>query len=62
MSEHHEPIQNHLLNALSPAGRERLYPQLEPVAMPLGKVCTSLVMSCATCIFRPPAPPACIPY
>ena len=38
MSEHHEPIQNHLLKALSPAGRERLYPQLEPVAMPLGKV------------------------
>ena len=38
MSEHHEPIQNHLLNALSPAGRERLYPHLERVAMPLGKV------------------------
>src|ERR1017187_926124 len=34
----HDPIQNHLLNALSPAGRERLYPQLELVQMPLGKV------------------------
>jgi CRP-like cAMP-binding protein len=34
----HEPKQNHLLNALSPAGRERLYPQLELVAMPLGNV------------------------
>src|ERR1035438_2989581 len=34
----HDPIQNHLLNALSPAGRERLYPQLEFVQMPLGKV------------------------
>jgi hypothetical protein len=34
----HDPIQNHLLNALSPAGRERLYPHLELVEMPLGKV------------------------
>src|ERR1035441_1905426 len=34
----HDPIQNHLLNALSPAGRERLYPQLELGQMPLGKV------------------------
>jgi CRP-like cAMP-binding protein len=34
----HDPIQNHLLNALSLAGRERLYPHLELVAMPLGKV------------------------
>src|ERR1039458_9930845 len=34
----HDPIQNHLLNALSPAGRERLYPQLELVELPLGKV------------------------
>jgi CRP-like cAMP-binding protein len=34
----HEPKQNHLLNALSRAGRERLYPQLELVAMPLGNV------------------------
>jgi hypothetical protein len=29
MSEHHEPIQNHLLSALPPAGRERLYPHLD---------------------------------
>ena len=34
----HEPLQNHLLNALSPAARERLFPHLELVAMPLGKV------------------------
>jgi hypothetical protein len=34
----HGPIQNELLNALSPAGRERLYPHLELVEMPLGKV------------------------
>ena len=34
----HDPIQNHLLSAMSPAGRERLYPQLELVEMPLGKV------------------------
>ena len=33
-----EPLQNHLLNALSPAARERLFPHLELVAMPLGKV------------------------
>ena len=34
----HQPQQNHLLNALSPAARERLYPHLELVEMPLGKV------------------------
>jgi CRP-like cAMP-binding protein len=38
MSGHHKPRQNHLLDALSPAARERLYPQLELVEMPLGKV------------------------
>src|SRR5476649_842484 len=38
MSGHHEAQQNHLLNALSPAARERLYPHLELVEMPLGKV------------------------
>jgi CRP-like cAMP-binding protein len=38
MSRHHEPQQNHLLNALSPAARERLYSHLELVEMPLGKV------------------------
>lgn len=38
MSGHHEPQQNHLLNALSPAARERLYSHLELVEMPLGKV------------------------
>lgn len=34
----HDPQQNHLLAALSPAERERLYPHLRLVAMPLGKV------------------------
>ena len=38
MSGHHEFQKNHLLNALSPAARERLYPHLELVEMPLGKV------------------------
>jgi CRP-like cAMP-binding protein len=34
----HAPLQNHLLNALSTEARERLFPHLELVAMPLGKV------------------------
>jgi hypothetical protein len=34
----HEPQQNHLLAALSPAERERIYPHLDLVPMPLGKV------------------------
>src|SRR6202023_2151847 len=34
----HEPQQNHLLAALSPAKRERIYPPLRPVPMPLGEV------------------------
>jgi CRP-like cAMP-binding protein len=38
MSGHHEPQENQLLNALSPAARERLYSHLELVEMPLGKV------------------------
>src|SRR5580700_7974016 len=37
MSGHHEPQQNHLLNALLAAEQERLYPHLELVEMPLGK-------------------------
>jgi CRP-like cAMP-binding protein len=32
------PLQNHLLAALPPAERDRLYPHLELVAMPLGRV------------------------
>ena len=38
MTGHHEPQKNHLLNALSPAARARLYLHLELVEMPLGKV------------------------
>ena len=38
MSDRNEPQQNHLLEALSPAARERVYSHLEPVEMPLGKV------------------------
>jgi CRP-like cAMP-binding protein len=34
----HDPQQNHLLAALSPAERGRLYPQLQLVPMPLGMV------------------------
>jgi CRP-like cAMP-binding protein len=34
----HAPTQNHLLAALSPAVRERLYPLLQLVPMPLGEV------------------------
>jgi hypothetical protein len=32
----HSPGENHLLAALSPAERERLYPHLRLVSMPLG--------------------------
>ena len=38
MSESHAPQHNHLLAALEAAARERLYPQLELIEMPLGKV------------------------
>jgi CRP-like cAMP-binding protein len=39
MTENHcRPEQNHLLAALAPAERERVYPHLKPVPMPLGKV------------------------
>jgi hypothetical protein len=34
----HDPQQNHILAALSPLERERLYPHLRLVPMPLGKV------------------------
>ena len=35
---HAAPRQNHLLAALSPAERERIYPHLQLVSMPLGEV------------------------
>ena len=38
MPESHNPRQNHLLDALPAAERERLFPHLELVPMPLGKV------------------------
>jgi CRP-like cAMP-binding protein len=34
----HDPQQNHLLAALSPSERERIYPHLRLVPLPLGKV------------------------
>jgi CRP-like cAMP-binding protein len=34
----HDPQQNHLLSAFSPAERHRIYPHLQLVPMPLGKV------------------------
>jgi CRP-like cAMP-binding protein len=34
----HDPEQNHLLAAFTPAERDRLYPHLQLVPMPLGKV------------------------
>jgi CRP-like cAMP-binding protein len=38
MPETHHPEQNHILAALPPAERERLFPHLQLVPMPLGKV------------------------
>ena len=38
MRETHHPEQNHILAALPPAERERLFPHLQLVPMPLGKV------------------------
>ena len=38
MPDSHNPQQNHLLAALSPAECERIYPHLHLVPMPLGKV------------------------
>ena len=38
MSTPHTPYQNHLLAALPPDGRERIYPYLELIPMPLGHV------------------------
>lgn len=35
---HHQPEHNHLLNALSDEAQQRLFPHLELVEMPLGKV------------------------
>ena len=38
MSGSHNPQQNHLLAALAPAERERIFPHLHLVPMPLGSV------------------------
>src|SRR5579871_7002498 len=38
MRSAHEPVENNLLGALSPAECARLYPHLQLVPMPLGKV------------------------
>jgi CRP-like cAMP-binding protein len=38
MSNIIDPRQNHLLAALSPEVQDRLFPHIEPVALPLGKV------------------------
>ena len=38
MSATHEPEQNRLLRALASEQRDRLYPHLELVALPLGRV------------------------
>lgn len=38
MSKHSSPLQNHLLAALPAEARERMFPDLELVALPLGKV------------------------
>ena len=38
MRSAHEPVENNLLGALSQAERERIYPHLQLVPMPLGKV------------------------
>jgi hypothetical protein len=38
MPASHDPAQNHLLAALSPAERERIFPYLRLVPMPLGRV------------------------
>ena len=38
MADIHTPIDNHLLAALPPAERQRIFAALEPVELPLGKV------------------------
>src|SRR5687767_7665877 len=38
MSGPHDPLQNGVLASLGPAERERVYPHLQLIAMPLGKV------------------------
>jgi len=48
-----KPAQNYLLAVLPPEEFARLSAHLELVTLRLGKPCTSLAISCSTCIFRP---------
>ena len=38
MAGSHDPLQNGVLASLGPAERERIYPHLQLIPMPLGKV------------------------
>lgn len=44
----HVPSYNYLLAALQPLDRERIYPHLELIPMPLGRFCTNLGTWCIT--------------
>lgn len=44
----HVPSHNYLLAALQPLDRERIYPHLELIPMPLGRFCTNLGTWCIT--------------
>jgi hypothetical protein len=48
-----DPQQNHILDALPPAERERLFPHLKLVKLALGKVLYESGIRCDTFTFRP---------